>query len=697
MGAHAIATAGRRAKPFWSYVLLVVAFLLRVYNLSGQSLWNDEGTSVALSSLSLPAILSGAAHDIHPPLYYFLLHFWMPLAGQTEFSVRFLSVAAGVLVVAATFATAALWFGQRVGTLAALLCACSPIQIYYSQETRMYIWVTLWAAVSAYVFSRTVCVLQGKRQKAKLKSEKANGQSQDPESKTEGSNSEYRIVNSDSPLLPFVFLLLPCTLAAMYTHYFGLTVLLFENLAFAVWLTVNARTQRSAVVGAKKETLHLKRAVALWLVFDTLAAVAYLPWYLFAGGQLATWPAISEPFDLPTLLWRSLHAFSVGLTLEGSTAAMSTVAFGLLFVIGLLPGRQARANWGRAIVLLWVLTPIGAMYAISLSRPAYDPKLLLLATPAFLVLVASGLARLAQATIGATERLRLGVTRLAYASGVMAIVVLIPAVPSLRNYYSDAHFARDDYRSIVRYIDSAERPGDGILVDAPGQIDVVRYYRRGGQPFFLLPRMRPPEPVATRADVDQMLERVQRLYAIYWATDQSDPQRIVESRLAENAYKARDTWYGNIRLAIYGAEPRLMQEQNVRARFSNEITLESDELVQGTLRGGDIAAIALHWRADIVPSGRYKVFVHLLDAQGQVVAQRDGEPMADLRPTSTWRPGETITDRYGILIEPGIPPGDYQIELGMYRPEDGSRLTIMGANGQAQGDSLILGSIHVTE
>ena len=78
-----------------------------------------RSTSVALSQLSLEAITNGAARDIHPPLYYYLLHFWMLFVGQSEFAVRFLSVIAGVLTVAFTFRIAYIFFDEEVAIIAA--------------------------------------------------------------------------------------------------------------------------------------------------------------------------------------------------------------------------------------------------------------------------------------------------------------------------------------------------------------------------------------------------------------------------------------------------------------------------------------------------------------------------------------------------------------------------------------------------
>jgi hypothetical protein len=113
------------------------------------------------------------------------------------------------------------------------------------------------------------------------------------------------------------------------------------------------------------------------------------------------------------------------------------------------------------------------------------------------------------------------------------------------------------------------------------------------------------------------------------------------------------------------------------------------------MRAGDLLTLTLHWKAEQVPSARYKVFVHLLDAENHVVGQRDGEPVGDLRLTTTWRAGEAIADNYGILVEPETPPGEYRVEVGMYRADSGARLPILGRNRQAMGDAMIITSVRV--
>src|SRR5512136_2892438 len=86
-----------RTLPVAIAAITLVAFALRVYHLSGQSLWYDEGFSVYLAQKSLAEITTRTAADIQPPVYYYLLHAWMLFVGRSEFAVRLLSVIFGTL------------------------------------------------------------------------------------------------------------------------------------------------------------------------------------------------------------------------------------------------------------------------------------------------------------------------------------------------------------------------------------------------------------------------------------------------------------------------------------------------------------------------------------------------------------------------------------------------------------------------
>src|SRR3990170_4969642 len=71
---------------------VLVAFALRLYRLGDKDIWWDEGWSVWLARQDLGAIALRTASDEHPPLHYWLLHFWDIIAGEDEFALRFSTV-----------------------------------------------------------------------------------------------------------------------------------------------------------------------------------------------------------------------------------------------------------------------------------------------------------------------------------------------------------------------------------------------------------------------------------------------------------------------------------------------------------------------------------------------------------------------------------------------------------------------------
>ena len=127
----------------WRAVALascVLAFALRSANLDKQSLWWDEAFSVIVARKSISQILNALETypDFNPPLHYLVLHFWVPLAGQFEFTARWPSVAAGTLMVAAAAILARRLFGPGGAMFAAILFAVHPFLVYYGQEARTY-------------------------------------------------------------------------------------------------------------------------------------------------------------------------------------------------------------------------------------------------------------------------------------------------------------------------------------------------------------------------------------------------------------------------------------------------------------------------------------------------------------------------------------------------------------------------------
>jgi hypothetical protein len=86
----------------------------------------------------------------------------------------------------------------------------------------------------------------------------------------------------------------------------------------------------------------------------------------------------------------------------------------------------------------------------------------------------------------------------------------------------------------------------------------------------------------------------------------------------------------------------------------------------------------------------YTAFTHLLDSQNRIWAQQDNTPLKGKAATTTWLPGESITDEYLLAVKPGAPPGDYVFEVGFYDAVTNARLPLYSPSGASLGDRLIL-------
>lgn len=664
-----------RQRGVWLILLLILALaaFLRFYRIGAQSLWNDEGTSAALALRDLAAITRDAAHDIHPPLYYWLLHFWVRLWGVSELALRSLSALLGVAAVALVFLIGEALFGAQVGMLAAFLSALSPFQVYYSQETRMYMLLAAIICLGTYALIRYAQVESFQRDEP--------GERGDKRKSFSSAFSEIAVANRFAAVYALAVAM------GLYTHYSFPILLGVWNAAYlAIWLW------RRGGVGR----------LARWVGLQVAAFALYLPWLPTGLRQMTQWPAISEPHSL-AFFAKDAFALLVGghsLPLSRSDLLVLTAALGVVALVGLLPlrhGADARPEspwwWRTGLIAAWLASPVLAQWALSLLKPAYRPKFFLVCAPAFAILAARGaLWPLHNRPAARTGRLWAQLWLL------LAVVALAATgAQALQTYYFDPAYARDDYRGIARYIEAFGGPRDAVLINAPSQVETFALYYAGPSPVYPLPRQRPLDKAATERDLAQMLAGRERVFAIFWATDESDPERFIESWMDSRTFKASDDWFGNVRFVVYAVPQKPMADiaHPLDARLGEGIRLRGYSLLSEDVPSGGIAQITLFWEAlDAIPE-RYKVFVHLLDGGGHVVGQRDAEPGGGAALTTSWQVGDRIADNYGVPVPPGTPPGEYRLEIGMYRLTDGVRLPIT-RDGAAVGDHLLLDPIRVS-
>lgn len=97
--------------------------------------------------------------------------------------------------------------------------------------------------------------------------------------------------------------------------------------------------------------------------------------------------------------------------------------------------------------------------------------------------------------------------------------------------------------------------------------------------------------------------------------------------------------------------------------------------------------LMLVWRADGYIENDYTVFVHIVDADGSIVTQRDSMPMENGYPTTLWLPEEYVTDRY--LFDTTL-SSRYKLRIGLYDAQTGLRLPLVSQSTNATDDSLLV-------
>lgn len=107
--------------------------------------------------------------------------------------------------------------------------------------------------------------------------------------------------------------------------------------------------------------------------------------------------------------------------------------------------------------------------------------------------------------------------------------------------------------------------------------------------------------------------------------------------------------------------------------FGSPIVLEAYKH-PGEVQAGGVLPLAIYWRCILPVGPDYTVYVHLIDAEGNKLAQRDIKPLEGTRPTPTWQVGELLRDDQDLFIPAEVPPGTYRLEVGMYLADTFARL-----------------------
>lgn len=196
----------------------------------------------------------------------------------------------------------------------------------------------------------------------------------------------------------------------------------------------------------------------------------------------------------------------------------------------------------------------------------------------------------------------------------------------------------------------------------------------------------------SRDGLENLSRRTARVWVISENSPSADPQNQIDRWLAANAFVASEEWQDNLRITLYGFRSGSTDTIPVNIAFTNSLALTLIEVPTKFFHSNDVIPIVLQWKAHTTPRTSLKVFIHIIDPNGNVVAQHDGFPVNGYQPTSGWLPESYVHDLHGLLLPSYIPDGQYDLSIGLYNPQNGERVLLAGG-----GDTLRFNQAVVVE
>jgi hypothetical protein len=135
--------------------------------------------------------------------------------------------------------------------------------------------------------------------------------------------------------------------------------------------------------------------------------------------------------------------------------------------------------------------------------------------------------------------------------------------------------------------------------------------------------------------------------------------------------------------------------ERMTANFANQIQLLGYTLEPPTSISGQSLRLTLYWQATAPIPDDYTVFVHLRFPEGGNAAQADHQPLGNVFPTSVWPVGEIIRETSKLTLPSDLPSGQYQLWIGLYKPETGERLPV--ENDRSGENAVHLATVEVSD
>ncbi len=550
--------------PWLVVIITLVGGALRVLLLDQKGMGLDETVSVWLANQNIGGLLQWLVRiDQHPPLYYTLLHFWIPLNGDSPYHVRLLSVLFGAGAIPIIYLIGKRLAGSVVGLAAAVFLAVSPFHIYFAQEARMYTLLTFNAAATIYALVRLLTDPRSANplghQFGEYRQAWRSAKPDDPGRTVVSKDEDFsyysprpgprvfrhswptiQIIETDLAWVAYVVFMV----ATLLTHNTAILLLMAANF-FVLGLIFFQRAKKSGI-----ETAFHAPALGNWAKAQVGVLLLWLPW-IPSFLQQAT--AVFQRFWIPAPTFSSviqvLKSFLVfSQSFQGGIAMGFWILYALVFCLGLVAFRRKFSHFLFLAVLFAV--PFLGELVVSIWRPIFLDRTLIWTTiPLFLVLAAG------------VAQFRFRFVILLVLGGLATINFLVTS-----DYYRT--FRKEDWLSAAGDVAGFAEPDDLILFNSNISEIPFNYYFISAETFrFLQVEKRGipfdlfdsgiPEPEMTTRDIPQLLAVIgghKRVWLVSSHNLYTDPDGLIPQTLAAHKKLIRDEDFIGGQVQLY-ADP----------------------------------------------------------------------------------------------------------------------------------------------
>ena len=302
-------------KKYLHIAIIIIGVIFLFLSSFHEDIWFDESYSVAIAKHNFIDIWQITGHDVHPPLYYWMLHIVWMIFGNNVIAFRLFSVLAIVLLGILGYTHIRKDFGDKAGILFSYLVYFLPVMCTYSQEIRMYSWSCLLITLLAIYAYRLY-------KKIKNKEEEKN-------------------VNKNIILFGILSIL------SCYIHYYALVSAGLINFVLLIYIIKN-----------RKNVPHILRN---FLILAFVQIILYVPWLIYLKGQVShvesgfwIYLGMSTLVEVPSFQFRRQLDTNFSFDLNTIIALVSALAMYIYIGLKMYKAKKEKSEMLPG-VLAWVL------------------------------------------------------------------------------------------------------------------------------------------------------------------------------------------------------------------------------------------------------------------------------------------------------------------------------------------------------